>query len=117
MQKQTPARFQYSVNLYDSQRHANQICKKAVLTKHAMQALDHFNRPRLKAPGGVLEKFPITFYGAVIPCPRVDKRLCLRAILATDVIVNLVIISLRVKRRIDVTQIDGFRVDILAQTI
>ena len=43
-----------------------------------------------------------------VPRPSINKGLRLRLVIFPDVIVNLEIITLRVKRRVDVAEVDGF---------
>ncbi len=53
----------------------------------------------------------------VVPHPRIDKRLRLRAVFLPDVVVNLIVVALGIKRRVDITKVNCFVADEAAQNI
>ena len=53
----------------------------------------------------------------VVPFPGINKSLRLRAVFAADVVVNLIVIALGIKRRVNVAKINRFIADELPQNI
>ncbi len=58
-----------------------------------------------------------TFVGVVVPSPSVDKRLRLCVVFAADVVVNLIVVSLGIKRRVNITKINRFIADKAAENV
>lgn len=53
----------------------------------------------------------------VVPRPRIRKRLRLRAVFLTDVVVNLIVIAFGIKRRVNITKVNRFVADEFTQDV
>ena len=53
----------------------------------------------------------------VVPSPSINKRLRLRAVFLSDVVVNLIVIALGIKRRVNITKVNRFVADEFPQNV
>ena len=53
----------------------------------------------------------------VVPRPSVNKRLRLCAVFLPDVVVNLIVIALGIKRRVNITKVNCFVADEFAKNV
>src|ERR1017187_5860060 len=103
--------------LDNSKRHADEIGEQAAFTKNVIQALQKLDGLGVKPGFLVCQNLLKPFCGAIIPCPRVDERLRLRPVLCPNVVVNLVIVSFRVERWIDVAEVYRLRFYVSAKNV
>jgi hypothetical protein len=63
----------------------------------------------------IRQNFIQTAFGQRVPRPGINKRLSLGAVFCADVVVNLVVVALGVKWRVNVAQVNAFVFDFPAQ--
>jgi hypothetical protein len=77
--------------------------------------LDERDELGLEAAVGVGQDLVEAGAGQRVPLPCVDKCLRLGAVFSADVVVDLVVIALGVEGRIDVAEVNGLVLDLLAE--
>ena len=104
-----------AVYLGDAKGHADEIGEQTAPLQDRSKPFDEVNGLGGEPAAVVGKDFGIALVRLNIPFPRIHKRLRLRPVLAADVVVNLVIISLTIEGGITIAKINGLVFDIFPQ--
>ena len=98
------------MNHGDADGHRNQIGEQRAFAENFLQTV--YQRDWLLRLHAVFirQNLAETFVGVVVPRPRINKRLRLCAVLP-DVVVNLIVIALGIKRRVNIAKVNRFVAD------
>ncbi len=102
------------MNFHRAKRHTNEVSKQATFFQNIAKPFDEFNRLLCKASLLIGDDLLKAFVGVFIPYPSVGERLRLCAVFITDVVINLIVVALGIKRRVNVAEVNGFISNVLS---
>ena len=109
--------LQNSMNFCYTKRYANQVRKQRSFSENSVKSLYQGYQLRAKTPFVVCENLIKPRDRQVIPGPGIRKCLGLSAVLVSDIVIYLVVISLRIEWWINVAQINRLVFDLLPKDI
>ena len=109
--------LQDAVNLNQAQSHADEVGKKGRFLQYRPKSTKQLNRFRAK-PTAIISDYFLKSKGRLrVPSPSVGECLRLCGILSLCRAVDLVVVSLRVERRVDIAEVYGFGRDALPKDL